>query len=146
MLAIGNFVYFTVNWYCGHLVYLVVIWYMYIFCGHLENFVVIWKILWSFGIFCGHLEYIICGHLEYFVVIFPFWYVVPRNIWQPCSGPLCFLLPNLPESLSGSRRSSSRATIQISEPFKCENVAAIMGRHRGCQTVRIFSYQKSKFG
>jgi hypothetical protein len=23
---------------------------------------------------------VICGHLVYF---FPFWYVVPRNIWQP---------------------------------------------------------------
>jgi hypothetical protein len=24
----------------------------------------------------------ICGHLVYFP---PFWYVVPRKIWQPCS-------------------------------------------------------------
>jgi hypothetical protein len=29
-------------------------------------FMAIWYILWSFGIF------------------FPFWYVVPRKIWQPC--------------------------------------------------------------
>jgi hypothetical protein len=24
----------------------------------------------------------VCCHLVYF---FPFWYVVPRNIWQPCN-------------------------------------------------------------
>jgi hypothetical protein len=38
-----------------------------IFCGHSVNFPVIWNVLWSFGIFL------------------PFWYVVPRKIWQPCS-------------------------------------------------------------
>jgi hypothetical protein len=31
----------------------------------LVYFVTIWYILWSFGIF------------------FPFWYIVPRQIWQP---------------------------------------------------------------
>jgi hypothetical protein len=39
------------------------------------------------GIFYGHLEYLrpfgeSCGNLVYF---FPFWSVVPRKIWQPCS-------------------------------------------------------------
>jgi hypothetical protein len=29
-------------------------------------------ILWPFGIFSGH-----------FGIFFPFWYVVPRKIWQP---------------------------------------------------------------
>jgi hypothetical protein len=32
-------------------------------------------ILWTFGIVCGKLEY-----------LFPFWYFVPRKIWQPCYG------------------------------------------------------------
>jgi hypothetical protein len=36
-----------------------------IFYGYLVYFVFIWYILWLFGIF------------------FPFWYVVPRKIWQP---------------------------------------------------------------
>jgi hypothetical protein len=40
-----------------------------IFCGYLIYFVVIWYILWLFGIFS------------------PFWYDVPRKIWQPCPGP-----------------------------------------------------------
>jgi hypothetical protein len=35
----------------------------------------IWYILWPFGTFCGHLVY-----------IFPFWYVVPRKLWQPWFG------------------------------------------------------------
>jgi hypothetical protein len=38
-----------------------------ILCGYLVYFVVIWSILWLFGVF------------------FPFWYLVPRKIWQPCS-------------------------------------------------------------
>jgi hypothetical protein len=37
-----------------------------------------WKILvyfmTTFGLFCGHLVY-----------FSPFWFVVPRKIWQPCS-------------------------------------------------------------
>jgi hypothetical protein len=50
-----------------------------IFYGHLF-FPAIWSILWPFCI-CF-------GHLLHFVVIlwlhfFPFWYVVPRQIWQP---------------------------------------------------------------
>jgi hypothetical protein len=36
------------------------------FSVHLVNVVAIWDIVWSFGTF------------------FPFWYVVPRKIWQPC--------------------------------------------------------------
>jgi hypothetical protein len=36
----------------------------------------------TFGIFYGHLEYFV-AILEHFP---PFWYVVPRIIWQPCSG------------------------------------------------------------
>jgi hypothetical protein len=81
-----------------------------IFCGNLVYFDAIWYILWSFGIhmlwpfgiFCGHLVYLFCGQsvylfcghlvnffqLVYFVVvwyIFPFWYIVPRKIWQSCT-------------------------------------------------------------
>jgi hypothetical protein len=37
-----------------------------IFYSHLVYFTAIWYILWLFGI------------------SFPFWYVVPRQIWQPC--------------------------------------------------------------
>jgi hypothetical protein len=44
---------------CGHLAYLTAIWYRY--------FVSIWYILWLFGL------------------MLPFWYVVSRNIWQPCT-------------------------------------------------------------
>jgi hypothetical protein len=33
----------------------------------------VWSILWPCGIFIGH-----------FVKFFPFWYVAPREIWQPC--------------------------------------------------------------
>jgi hypothetical protein len=43
-----------------------------IFYVHLVNFPVIWHILWPFGIFPHVL-----------VHFYPFWYVVPRKIWQP---------------------------------------------------------------
>jgi hypothetical protein len=43
-------------------------------------------ISWSFGIFIAILvKYVanlyFCGH---FGIFFPFWFVVPRKIWQPC--------------------------------------------------------------
>jgi ABC-type spermidine/putrescine transport system permease subunit II len=46
-----------------------------IFYGLLVYFTAIGNILWPFGIFCGHLVY-----------FFPFWYFVPRKIWQPWLG------------------------------------------------------------
>jgi hypothetical protein len=36
-----------------------------------------WYMLWPFGIFCGH-----------FGIFFPFWYLEPRKIWQPCVRPV----------------------------------------------------------
>jgi hypothetical protein len=38
------------------------------------------------GIFDGHLVYFVAiGVYDgYSVSIFPFWYFVPRKIWQPC--------------------------------------------------------------
>jgi hypothetical protein len=45
-----------------------------IFYDHLVYFTAIGKILWPFGIFCGHSVY-----------LSPFWYFVPRKIWQPWS-------------------------------------------------------------
>jgi hypothetical protein len=44
--------------------------------AHLVNFPAIWHILWLFGIFPLVL-----------VHFYPFWNVVPRKIWQPCSTP-----------------------------------------------------------
>jgi hypothetical protein len=43
-----------------------------VFNVHLVYFTAIGNILWTFSIFCGHLVYFP-----------PFWYVVPRKIWQP---------------------------------------------------------------
>jgi hypothetical protein len=43
-----------------------------IFYGHLVYFTVFCYILWAFGIVRGNLVY-----------FYPFWYFVPRNIWQP---------------------------------------------------------------
>jgi hypothetical protein len=45
----------------------------------LVNFTAIRSILLPFRIFYGHLVYFV-GTLLY---VFPFWYVVPRKIWQP---------------------------------------------------------------
>jgi hypothetical protein len=44
-----------------------------IFYGQLEHFTTIWYTLKPFSICCGRLVYFL-----------PFWYIVPRNIWQPC--------------------------------------------------------------
>jgi hypothetical protein len=43
-----------------------------IFYDHLVYVTAIGNILWPFGIFCGHLVY-----------FSPFWYFLPRKIWQP---------------------------------------------------------------
>jgi hypothetical protein len=43
-----------------------------IFYGHFVYFC-------PFGLFCGHLVYLVC----LFSIFSPFWYVVPRKIWQP---------------------------------------------------------------
>jgi hypothetical protein len=45
-----------------------------IFYGVWSHFAAIWYIFCPFGIFCGNVVYFP-----------PFWYVVPRKIWQPCS-------------------------------------------------------------
>jgi hypothetical protein len=50
-----------------------------------------WNILaflWPFGIFYGHLVYFVAvGYILFllFAIVFPFWYVAPRKIWQPCT-------------------------------------------------------------
>jgi hypothetical protein len=53
------------------------------FYGHLVYFTATAYILWPFGYIFG-----------YFGVVFPFWYVEPRKIWQPwkrrsCSDAIC---------------------------------------------------------
>jgi hypothetical protein len=45
-----------------------------IFYVNLVYFTAIGNIFWTFGIFCDNLVYFP-----------PFWYVVPRKIWQPWS-------------------------------------------------------------
>jgi hypothetical protein len=48
-----------------------------------------WYILCSFGTFYVHLAYLL---VIWYLDFFPFWYVVPRKIWQPCpqiSGCCC---------------------------------------------------------
>jgi hypothetical protein len=50
-----------------------------IFYGHLVYFTAIWSISLAFGIFYGHLVYFVA----HFGKFFPFWFVVPRKIWQP---------------------------------------------------------------
>jgi hypothetical protein len=46
-----------------------------LFYDHLVYYTAIWYILWPYDIYYEYLEY-----------LFPFWYVVPRKIWQPCTG------------------------------------------------------------
>jgi hypothetical protein len=56
-----------------------------LFYGHLVYFTVIWYISRPFGIFYGHLVYFtaIWYILSSFGRLIPFWYVLPRKIWQP---------------------------------------------------------------
>jgi hypothetical protein len=48
-----------------------------------------WYILGPFGLFQGHLVYFeaVLSTLWPFGIFFPFWYVAPRKIWQPCLRP-----------------------------------------------------------
>jgi hypothetical protein len=46
----------------------------------LVYFMNIWSILQPFGLVYGNLVKVFCGNLVY---LFPFWYAVPRTIWQP---------------------------------------------------------------
>jgi hypothetical protein len=48
-------------------------------------------ILRPFGVFYGHLVYFV---VIWYVYIFPFWYVTPTKIWQPCLGvrPNCNII------------------------------------------------------
>jgi hypothetical protein len=48
----------------------------------LVNFKAIWSILQPFGTFNGNFFGTFFG---LFGIFFPFWHVVPRQIWQPCS-------------------------------------------------------------
>jgi hypothetical protein len=50
-----------------------ILWSFGIVYGHLVYFMIIWNVVWPFGLFYGHLVYL----------FFPFWYVVPKKIWQP---------------------------------------------------------------
>jgi hypothetical protein len=61
-----------------------------IFYGHLVHFTVFCYVLWTFVIVCGNLVY-----------FFPFWYFVPRKIWQPW---VRFVKVVLPGSTSCLRR------------------------------------------
>jgi hypothetical protein len=47
-------------------------WKMSVYYMSIVYFTATWYILRTFGIFCGYLVY-----------FFPFWYVIPRKIWQP---------------------------------------------------------------
>jgi hypothetical protein len=67
-----------------------------IFNRHLVAFTVFRYILWTFGIVRGNLAY-----------FFPFWYFVPRKIWQPwLIGCLC----NFPISLDRMTTTSTSTT------------------------------------
>jgi hypothetical protein len=39
-----------------------------------------WCNLWTFGLFYGHLIF----SMDIWYIFPPFWYIVPRKIWQPC--------------------------------------------------------------
>jgi hypothetical protein len=51
-----------------------------IFYGHLVHFTVFCYILSTFGIVRGNM----------YGIFFPFWYFVPRTIWQPCSPQILY--------------------------------------------------------
>jgi hypothetical protein len=109
-----HLVYFVVIWYillsfgifCCHLVYFVVIWYMY--------FVVIWYILLSFGIFCYHLVYFL---LSFGINFSVFLYI----LWRFGNFSRFGILyqTNLATLLSRKRRHGSWQTQQAEEIMTC---------------------------
>jgi hypothetical protein len=102
-------------------------------------FMDIWFIVQPFVIFHEHLVY--------FVVIwyiFPFWYVVPRKIWQPWLdkptgkiGPgVGYVISHLGSGLSGGLSLRGHGSLQLnrkSDVF-AERSSKKMSYFRGCQT------------
>jgi hypothetical protein len=73
-----------------------ILWPNGIFYGQMVYFMAKWYILWPNGIFYVQMVYFIAKWyilwppiwymyiLYSFCIFFPFWYVVPGKIWQPC--------------------------------------------------------------
>jgi hypothetical protein len=105
----GHLVYFvdilyilwTFGIFCGHFVYFMVIlyilWTFCIFCGHFVHFEDIYIYFEDIYIYFEDIYiyfediYIYCEDIDiyfvdnlYILFVFPSWYFVPRQIWQPC--------------------------------------------------------------
>jgi hypothetical protein len=77
------------------------------FCIYYGRFVFIMAVLYllwsfgmyllsSFGIYYGHLFHLLVIPMVYFS---PFWYLVPRQIWQPCLGSDTYWIPRAKKEL-----------------------------------------------
>jgi hypothetical protein len=73
----------------------------------LVYFMTIWSIFGPLEIFYGHFG-IFCGHLVYCP---PFWYFVPRKIWQPWSRV------TLPQSFRGNLPTQSSQGVAENDSF-----------------------------
>jgi hypothetical protein len=96
----------------GYLLYFMAIWY---FCGHLV-------FMWPFGNFL--VIWYFCGHFGNF---FPFLFIVPRKIWQPCPKDICvvgtaaYVRRNLSEKLD-SRKNGILDRVQTKQTNKQQNL------------------------
>jgi hypothetical protein len=80
-----------------------IMWPLVLFYSYLVYFVAICYILWLFGIFYNYFGIF----YDYFNIFFPhFWSVVPRKIWQPCSGRCIFFEKNIPTKLELKRNAA----------------------------------------
>jgi hypothetical protein len=95
-----------------------------------------WFILWTRGPFWGHfLDFMdISYSLWLFGIFFPFWYFVPRKIWQPCKARL--------SNEQGDQTSMSKKPIMWPNPFLSE---IIPNYFRAGLPDGIFSFLKSQF-
>jgi hypothetical protein len=95
------------------------------FYGHLVHFKVFCYILWAFGVVHGNLVYFL-----------PFWYFVPRKIWQPW----CRLLESPIMYLHGQNFSLLLMLVlqvlNLQQPQRCRRL------ERFVQSGKIFLFQK----
>jgi hypothetical protein len=109
----------------------------------MENGMEKWKILWSFGLCIIRAFGISCGYLGYIMAIwdvlwlfgiysgyfFPFWYIVPRKIWQPRSGRIPLF----------SQSSSTKLSILLQKLFLLREDQSVFS-HKVCTYVYIGMY------
>jgi hypothetical protein len=102
----------------------------------LAYFVAIWKILQPFGNYRGTLVNIVTmwSILWLFGLFFPFWYVEPRKIWQPCGMALL--------KAPSQTFKDKKIRLPKKRPQMIKYLPLQWWKEKGCQILHCTTYQK----